>query len=311
MLNLSQAEKDSTLSTELWNLDVGSDVFGTANTNLKIRQNYIKESKSCELIGYLKDGIFNTKPLPDNVNISIILRRSTPNFSLIASSGTNTIPPKYKILYEEAIFYCKRLQINTKLLAKHHAILNSNKKYNYLLKNFDVRTTQIPSGSLIFNSDVLWSGNLPTYLIIAFVTAENFLGSLTASPYEFKQHGITKITFYVDGINSNIFRQLSFENGVSLLGFNSIKSILPFNGVFGSGISRSQYIENNMFINALQLQPTNQGQRFNLNSSHSIKFEIRFDKATPKSINCIILGQFGSLLTIDKGGNIYTDNLAI
>lgn len=310
-LECSESLKNTILSEELWYED-NSSSFDTTNTNYGIRSKFAEKSNIIELIGKLHDGIMTSqKVLPDHVNIQIHIRRSHPLFCLVGKGITVSNPFQYRVKFESAIFFAKRLLINPKVLAKHHAYLNSGKRFSYGLKNRELKSFQIASSTLVYNSDILWNGDLPSYLIICFVAAKAFSGELTSSPFAFEQHNVQQITVYVEGSNTNMYRQLSFAENMELLAYHSLSSILPAAEFVSHGLDRRDYKKKNKFISVVELLPMHRTERFNLQGSHQLKMEIRFSKALTESIMCICSANFDSLLTIDKAGNIYTDALAI
>lgn len=307
LFGITASAQASTLSTELWYPD-SNTTYDSNNKNFQKRRAFIRESKTVELIGRFHDGIMNTKVIPDFVPIQIHLRRKNAAFALNAEGVTETSPFNYKIIIEQATFFAKRLLINPKILQMHHQLLNSGKRFHYNLKNLEVKTFQIAVSQLVFDSEVLWSGKRPTFLMLGVVPTKSFTGQLAKSPYNFDQHNIQQISVSVDGSMANQYRQLNFEDGLYLLGYDSLRTIIPFQQL-GHGIDRGDYL--NKFIVAVELQPTHYDNRFHVQGNHQVKIQIRFKTAPTESLMGICCGMIENLLTIDKEGQIYSDALAL
>lgn len=298
---------DSTLTSELF-FDDDAGTFTSSDSQFVKRKGFTDSSNYVELLGKIHEGILDSRPIPDNVNIQINIRRTSPNFSLVGSGTktTTTIPPAFKIVYDQVVFYAKRLIVNQEVVKKNEAWLKSGKKLYFPTRNLDIKSFQIPVGSLSVTSNVLWAGTIPRFVLIGLVDAKCTKGDMTKSPYEFKQHNIQQIIVDINGALSTVCRQVSFEESMYLLGYNSLASICKDGHTF----DRSTYSKKNRFFVAVEIQPE-AGNKFSIQSNQQVKIEIRFSTATTESLDALIFGEFDNLVSVDKDRKIYSDALVV
>jgi len=311
LLGQGELAKKSFLSNELYFPDTAQDNFSAANTGFEKRRTFTEDSKSVELIGRIIDPISSQpKYLPTGIEIKINLKKSSPAFCLVSSiPPADGTPFPYKIVYESAIFFCKRHMINPKIMSHHYKLLQSNKRFNYPLRYTDVKSFQIASGSLGVTSETLFSGPIPSFVVVGIVSAKAINGDLTKSPYSFKRNSISSISITLDGDSTSLFRQIKFADDQNLLGYQSLFSIVPVKEISNS-ISREDYM-NGKFLVAVDLVAAHAPGRFHPQRNAQLKLDIQFNTATTESLNVICLGNFQSLLQIDKDRNIYCDNIII
>ena len=175
------------------------------------------------------------------------------------------------------------------------------------MKNNELKQFQISTGSSSA-SETVFVGPTPSYLIICFVPATTVNGNLNKSPFAFLRHNVKSIAVTLDGDNT-LFRHTTLGSETDLIGYNSLMSITS-SKVFGNGISRTKYSENTFLI-GVAITPSQLTNRFFPPKSGSLKIELSFEKPTEESLNCIVFGQFQSLLQIDKDLQVYSDSVIV
>lgn len=123
------------------------------------------------------------------------------------------------------------------------------------------------------------------------------------SPFNFQNFNISELIVTLDG-DSTIYKNFNFDFGKKLY--------LPaYNSLFYATGNRNQtnYIDRDDFIDGnslfcFDILPSNQGQRFQLETQGQIKIQVKFKKAISDTISAIIYGQFQSLISIDEQRNV-------
>jgi hypothetical protein len=119
---------DSYLKNEMWYPEEVDSYEAVSTKVYKNRQALTKGKKELELIGRVSEGIcFQSKLIPNNIEVSLTLRRSKPQFSLCSPEEASKTPFPYKIVLEEAIWMIKRHSIHPQVLAKHQNLLNTRR----------------------------------------------------------------------------------------------------------------------------------------------------------------------------------------
>ena len=293
--------KATILSTSMYYPDLKSDTFTAAeNKGFETRLNYSKLSTPFEVLGKLSETAFTQdRYFPSEIETKIVLRRSPEAFCLTGADIGNATQFPYKLVIDDCVLYVKKYLINSQVLAYHQKLLSSGKKYQYPLRTIEMRTFSIAQGCQSIASEVLFRNYLPEYLVITFVDSVAINASIKHSAFNFQPFGISSIKAYVDG-DSSVYRSLSFDtaNNISLLEYNTLLTAQPYTSD-GHGISRSDYIDGSFLI-VLDIQSSNMGNRFQAKKRGHTSIDLTFKSPLTKSINCIVLGQFSELLTIDE-----------
>jgi hypothetical protein len=99
-------------------------------------------------MGKLSESVFECpRVFPTDLNITIRLRLSESAFCLNADKKVKASDPfPYKVECEEVILYVRKYTVNPQGVAYHHKLLNSDGKYYYPLKTYELRRFSFPSG---------------------------------------------------------------------------------------------------------------------------------------------------------------------
>jgi len=307
LLSLSNESKTAQLSSELWYPDTEVDTFTASNLRYTARYRLTGNSKLCGLIGKISSPIFNqSRPIPNGCEIKVSLRRSQPEFVLAGSSSTSSSAFPYKIQFEHVCLWVKQNTINSLLLQKHQQMLSSGKRFQYPVRTNEVRNFAIATGTQIINSQTLYTGELPSYLVIGLVGQDNFTGSGSTSPFSFADNDLENVTCMVEG-DTNMYRRIECDpkNNLTLLAYNTLFSALPDQNI-GNGITRETYKKGNFLI-LLELMPNSGSQRFHIKRSGTLRISIKFSSALTSSVMCIVFASFQNLIQIDKDRLVYTN----
>ena len=103
--------------------------------------------------------------------------------SFCLRSGKANVSYKVKII--SAVLLVRKVQLNPSIFLAHVKALDSGLA-KYPIRRVVCKTYTIPAGNLDGNHEKLFTGQLPTRLVIGCVDNDAFNGIYTKNPYKFK-----------------------------------------------------------------------------------------------------------------------------
>lgn len=313
LLNYSSEAKNSHLSTCLWktdnrgSLEEGLDAATFGNNAHAYRARYFRRQRPVDLIGHLHCDVFNQdKFLINGVEMRLRLTRSKDSFCLIETTA------KTKVRIVDASLIVRRSKISAGVLLAHAKML-SKTTAKYPLTRVEVKSFTIHNGVVGESIDNVILGQLPKRVIIGFVDNKAFNGDSVLNPFNFKNYSINFLSLYVDGTQIPTKPlQPSFSRD-NLLCVEAYHTLFSGTGIHflneGNAISRDDY-PCGYTLFAFDLTPdlsANCADHWNLVKHGSLRLEVRFEKALPTAINCVVYAEFDSVLEIDSSRQIIVD----
>ena len=106
--------------------------------------------------------------------------------------------PMSKVHILSAIMYVRKVKLSPSVFLAHaKALENSTAKYP--INRVVCKTLTIPSAVMDVNHEKLFSGQIPTRIVIGLVRSDAFNGSTTRNPFNFQNFRLTEISVYSDG----------------------------------------------------------------------------------------------------------------
>src|ERR1043165_158932 len=311
LLSYGAVAKQSQLTSALYYKDTARghdelDPHGTTLTNLalKVRHDHIAAGKTCDLVGPLHlDMMHQNRYLPNDVTIKIKLTRSKDAFVLMSDVQN----PTFKLKIVDCKLYVRKVRISSSVFLAHAKALQvSNMKYP--LRRVVCKSYTIASGSRDHINEHIFSGSLPSRLILCCVDNVAYNGSYKHSPFNFKHMNISSVKVYMDGQSQQIKPiETNFTDGNYINGYMSLFT--------GSGkyrqdedldISRSDYPQG-YTIFCFDLSPDmNDGANFDLTREGSLRVELKFSQNLASSIN--VIAEFEEMLEISREKGIIYDH---
>jgi len=97
-----------------------------------------------------------------------------------------------------AIMFVRKLKLSPSVFLAHaKALENSTAKY--LIRRAVCKTVTIPNTFRDINVEKLFSGQLPSHLVIGLVANDAFNGAYDRNPFNFAHYNLTDISVYSDG----------------------------------------------------------------------------------------------------------------
>lgn len=307
LLNYGPAAKKSHLTSSLWFTDTSGSMDSLdENNGYTSRRNFITKSALVDMIGHVHSDIFNQeKFLINGVEMRIRFIRSRDEFNLMAKSSG------FKVSITEANLYVRRMRINPSVLLAHSKILATTTA-KYPITKVEVKNVTIPSGVQGKTLDNIFLGQLPKRIILGFVTNSAFIGNFKANPYNFQHFDLNFLSLYIDG-RQIPSKPIQPNFTASKLFVHAYHTLYSGTGIHflneGNAISRSTYGNGNCLM-AFDLTPdlsSNTMSHWNLVRHGCLRIEVRFEKALPETINCIIYGEFDNIVEIDKDRKVVVD----
>jgi hypothetical protein len=303
-LSFSKQYKEEQLLNGLYVAETNAKVIGAANTGYAARRKRIVGSKVIELTGKLFDDLFvQTRYMP-NIDVRIRLKRSTPEFCLLAPVTTSS----YKIIIEKASFFARKHLISPKVLEIHSRSLDKG-PYLYPFIRNDIKVVSIPANAVSSVTENIFASNrLPQRIFIGLLDANALIGVYNLNPYLFESFDLSNLTLSVDQ-NHLEYRNINLDFSSNYLSaFQSLLAELNLDGK-SIGITRDSWLDGNVLF-GFSLLGFAGLPSFNERAG-SLKLEFTFSKPVPKAVVALVLSQTQCVLKIDKHHAVEIDALGI
>ena len=316
LVSLGSDCKETQLTSALWYKDDSDKMDGhtckrldaagdpvAGNSGLQMRGVYTKNSKVVQMVGRLHCDIFSQdRLLLNKVKIRIKLYRSRPSFCVM--SGEDGV----RVKIHKAILYMRRVDISPTVFNAHQAVL-ARGPAKYPIKRVICKYFQVPQGSTSTNQENLFSGQMPTRIIVGCVDSTAFNGAYKKNPFNFKHKNIGEIGLYLAGVKEPIKALHPNFPDQSLL---SYVSFLIGTGKWGKdegcGFNRDEHAEGyTLFAWDLSADLSTGSDHFQLKKDTSVRLEVQFRTAIDTPTNIIVYAEFENMIMIDADRNVSTN----
>ena len=196
LLSYGRDAKETWLNhLEGWCMDEHGKCDARDNIGLLNHRNRIVNSQPFDFKGRLhSDMLLQERLVPNNVNVRLVLSRSRPAFHLMDFNRKSS----YHVRIEKAILeVCKVKVAASEQLPLEKVLTTSGAKYP--LAHVVTRHFTLAAGASTADVDALFTGQIPTKVIIGLVNNEAFIGSWTKSPFNFAHMDLNQACLVVDG----------------------------------------------------------------------------------------------------------------
>lgn len=303
LLNYQKGRADSLMQCQGFYLDTAGNFDNfDKNTGASSRFAKTKFSKTFELYGKIHCDVFNQqKLLISDVDLKLNFDLEKKEFYLKNQKDANN--SELKIC--EAAVFVRYLTISTSMLLAHHKMLqSSNIPYNFkrtVMKNF-----LIPSGVNSYNLENVFSGQLPTNLLIMFLENDAYNGSFSKSPFNFQHFHLTHLQLNVNGQNVPNYALTQNPNaGHVARSFHDLHLGLNHaNKDFGLMFNEFGY-RNGYTLYCFNLSVVKKNHVINLNNDTGIlKAEIKFNTTLTSPVVMLVYGEFNSSFEVTSSKTV-------
>jgi hypothetical protein len=274
------------------------------NSGLVRRATFTRGSRQVDLIGRIHSDIFfQSRYLLNEVNMKIKLSRSRDAFCMMAEGDQ-----AFKVKITAAAMIVRKVKVSPSVYLAHAQTLQTGMA-KYPIRRVICKAYTIPAGYLDASQEKLFSGQLPSRLVIGCVDNRAFNGDLARNPFNFQHFSMSELAVYLDGQQHGI-KPLTqdFAHNQYVTAFMSL-----FNGIGkenrdeGNDIDRTDFA-NGYALYAFDLSPDlSEGEHFNLTRHGSVRLDMKFATALPHTVTVIAYAEFENLIEIDRNRNVVFD----
>jgi hypothetical protein len=169
------------------------------NSGLVKRATFTTKSREVDMVGRIHgDLFFQQRYMLNEVTTRLKLTRSKDSFCLMASGTT-----QYKLKITRAAMMIRKVKVSPSVYLAHAKTLEDGMA-KYPIRRVVCKSFTIPTGYLDVSQEKLFSGQLPTRLIVGCVDNRAFNGDLSRNPFNFQHFSLSEISVYLDGQQNGI-----------------------------------------------------------------------------------------------------------
>ena len=250
-------------------------------------------NKTFQCIGpLLSDFLQQGRYLLNECSIRIKINMHKPTF--FVTNGQKV----YKLNISRAILHVRRCDINPQVLHGHETGLLKGPA-TYPLQHTDTITQTLAAGVKSANLDNLFSGQSPKLLVVAMLNNDNFNGTNTTNPFDFKPFDLTCLTLYVN--SDAITHRMDFPNKLCRRQYLSMfQNLEMLKGDESNGITYVEWLKHPLFVFNLCPDMAFDAEHGQVKSRPNLRLEFQFSKDLPNAINVVIMSITDGILTINK-----------
>jgi hypothetical protein len=208
----------------------------------------------------------------------------------------------------DVVLVIRKVKISPSVFLAHAKTLE-NGLVKYPIRRVVCKTFTVPAGNLDATHEKLFSGQLPTRIVIGCIDNEAFNGSVARNPFNFKHFSLTEIALYLDGHQQAIKPMQT--------NFTARQYIGAYMGLFsgtgklnrdeGNDIDRNDFA-NGYALYAFDLSPdlAEEGH-FNLTRQGGVRVSLKFAAALPNTVTVVAYAEFENVIEIDRNRNVVFD----
>ena len=313
LLSYGPAAKRSHLTAELFYKDEAGKMdkpnplaadAADKNSGLVKRSTFTALSREIDLVGRLHSDIFfQQRYILNEVNTKIKLTRSKDAFCLMSIGGT-----QFKVKITSAALAIRKVKISPSVYLAHAKTLESGMA-KYPIRRVVCKTFTVPTGYLDVSQEKLFSGQLPTRLVLGCVDNRAFNGDLSLNPFNFRHFSLRALSIYLDGQQVGIKPiALDYANEQYVTSYMGL-----FNGTGkdnrdeGNDIDRQDFA-NGYALYAFDLSPAlTDSESFSLARQGTVRVDLTFAEALPNTVTVVTYAEFENIIEIDRNRNVVFD----
>ena len=303
LLNFSRQSKDTWMYSMGWADDSAGEFDADSNEGIENRRKSIINKRTAEYKGRLHLDIgFQEKLLPSNLDVRITLSPAKQDFFCLNFEATGEV----KVNIVDAVLCVRKVKVApTKQLALEKEIAKN--PIVIPISYVTMKNISIPSGVSSFNQDGVFTGPLPTLVVLGLVDNRAFVGQKDLNPFNFKNYGVNSIGLRVNGKNIPTRPlQPDYTNHHSIDCYQTLFQAMnrQFDN-FDNGIGLPEYEMGNTLY-AFNLTPDQCLTGHPLQSG-SVDISIRFAAELEQTASLIIYSQYENNVYIDQHRNCVSD----
>jgi len=273
------------------------------NKGLAARRRMARESRVIDMMGHLHaDIFFQDRYMLNEVGVKIKLIRSKDTFCLMGDAN-------YKVKITHASLFVRKVKVMSSVFLAHAKAMERGTA-KYPIRRVVCKSFTIPQNYLDMNYEKLFSGQLPTRIVIGLVDNRAFNGSRERNPFNFAHFNLHEIGLYLDGQQQHALRpiQPNFATGEYIKAYNTI-----FAGTGKLGADEGLFITRDEYANGYSLYAFDltadlgEDDHFSLVRQGSVRLALKFSQALEATVTVIAYAEFENVIEIDHNRNVVFD----
>jgi hypothetical protein len=204
LLCYGREHKETQLQNEMFYKDTAGqmDDFLTANKGLVARRaRYAYQGGYFSMKGRLKSDIFNmNRYMLPQVNLQVVLTRSTPAFCLMGPKSIMEKYPDLRIDITDAALQVRRVKISQSTILQHAMMLEKTAA-KYPVRRVIMRCLNTPFQTMSFSLSGIHRGIMPSRVVVAFIENTAFTGDITKNPFNFINLSVLSLKLKMASVN--------------------------------------------------------------------------------------------------------------
>lgn len=304
----SKSAQESMLSAALFSKDKAGhhEEIKTPfhNTGFEIRKDIFKASALVDLIGPLHyDLATQPKLLISGVSLRIKLEKNKDAFYIMSETDN------YKCHIQTAKLYIRKVSISPSVMLAHERALEKG-LIKIPIRRTEVKTFTLSNGISSTTISNAFLGQLPSFLILGFVSNDAYNGNTSKNPFNFKNYDLNYLCVLNAGrMYPSKPYQPDFQTGCYGRSYLSLFTDLGrYHNAPNININYSE------FKNGYSLYAFDLTSDFSSNESHAsvtkngnLAIDIKFGTPLPETVNLIVFAQYRNTIEIDKSRTVFTD----
>lgn len=280
------------------------DKVDDTNLGLKARREFVYNSSIYEVMGRLSIDCFNlSKLFINNIDIKIVFTLESPSFFIMEKSSNGT---KFKL--HEAQLVVPHKTINPNILLEHHETLIKGSLAKYGFKRNEIKTYTIASGQRTINLDNVFTGVLPTNIVIGLVDNSAYTGHVEKNPYYFHNYTVQSIGVFVNGQSiPQTPLTTDFKNNLYARAYAQFYAGCgKLNNEQTTSVTRLEF-KRGYFLLPFVLAPTQSFSEvdcIDLLNEGALRLELKLEDALPTTISLLVYAEYSAQLQVDKNYNV-------
>lgn len=307
LLFASKSSQDSLLSSAFFFKDTAGhfdSLVASENNGFDRRNKLCKLSKSIDLIGALHfDLASQPKLLINGVNIRIKLEQNKELFALMASSDN------YKIKIEIAKLYVRKVNVAPSIILAHEKALEKG-VIKMPIRRIDVKTFALSSGLQSTTIANAFIGQLPTRLILGFVSNSSYNGRIDKNPFNFHHYNVNYLCILNDSqmIPSKPYQPSFGSDLYSRCYLSLFTDLNRYHNSPNINVNFTEY-KNGYTLYAIDLTPdmASSEAHVSVNKSGNLAIDIKFASPLEETVTLVAYAEYRNTIEIDKSRGVFTD----
>jgi len=310
LLSYGRDAKKSQLTSALYYKDTAGNMdsidFETddnINDGLATRRNLVRQSRVIDMMGRIHaDIFFQDRYMLNEVGVKIKLIRSNDAFCLMGDAA-------YKVKITHASLFVRKVKLMPSVFLAHAKALE-RVTAKYPIRRVVCKSFTIPQNYMDVNHEKLFSGQLPTRMVIGLVDNGAFNGNRELNPFNFQHFNLGEIGLYLDGQQQHAVMpiQPDFTNEQYIRAFNTV-----FAGTGKLGADEGIYIDREDYANGYALYAFDltadlgEDDHFSLVREGSVRLALKFRQALDTTVTVIAYAEFENVVEVDRNRNVVFD----